>query len=68
MCFACLYKGTPPDCLEINECETNPCMNNATCQNLINEYRCDCVDGFDGKNCSNNIDDCSPDPCENGAK
>uniref|UniRef100_A0A1X7T6V2 EGF-like domain-containing protein n=1 Tax=Amphimedon queenslandica TaxID=400682 RepID=A0A1X7T6V2_AMPQE len=28
---------------------------------------CHCVEGYTGKNCSVNIDDCSPNPCQNGA-
>lgn len=35
-------------------------------QDLINNYRCDCVVGWTGRNCDVNIDDCSPNPCQNG--
>ncbi|KAJ8030120.1 Coagulation factor VII [Holothuria leucospilota] len=28
-----------------------PCQNNATCNNLLNMYTCDCPDGFEGVNC-----------------
>ncbi|PKN57075.1 MAG: hypothetical protein CVU56_12860 [Deltaproteobacteria bacterium HGW-Deltaproteobacteria-14] len=27
---------------------------------------CECDAGYDGATCANNIDDCSPDPCQNG--
>ena len=27
---------------------------------------CNCDEGFTGRNCSINIDDCTPNPCENG--
>ncbi|CAH3161494.1 unnamed protein product, partial [Porites lobata] len=30
-----------------------------------NDYNCTCVPGFVGKNCSNNTDDCYPNPCLN---
>jgi hypothetical protein len=33
----------------INDCENNLCMNNATCIDAINSYSCQCINGFDGK-------------------
>ena len=39
--------------LDINECATTPCMNNATCNNLNNTYSCNCVEGFIGTTCEN---------------
>ena len=30
---------------EINECEPNPCQNGATCDDLINAFRCNCTEG-----------------------
>ena len=29
--------------LDIDECDSDPCQNNATCVDLINEFRCDSV-------------------------
>lgn len=37
----------------INECLPGICLNNGTCTDLVNAYRCDCVLGFDGTNCEN---------------
>ena len=39
--------------LDINDCYPNPCLNNGTCTDGVNEYNCTCVPGFEGKNCSN---------------
>lgn len=39
--------------LDIDECEVQPCQNNGTCVDLINEYQCYCIDGFNDKNCTN---------------
>ena len=36
---------------DINECQSHPCMNNATCNDLINTYNCSCVPGYVGYNC-----------------
>ena len=41
--------------IDIDECEILPCQNNATCQNLINDYSCICWPGYEGKNCSTDI-------------
>ncbi|XP_053398283.1 neurogenic locus Notch protein-like [Mercenaria mercenaria] len=33
---------------------------------MINDYTCNCVAGYEGKNCGTNIDECDSDPCQNG--
>ncbi|KAI8773703.1 uncharacterized protein LOC106065087 isoform X1 [Biomphalaria glabrata] len=37
--------------IEILECESNPCLNDAVCSDLINGYLCTCKNGFTGTNC-----------------
>ena len=37
----------------MDECASDPCQNNATCVDLINEFRCDCIPGFNGTLCGN---------------
>lgn len=59
------YAGTRCD-LDIDECLSHPCKNNATCHNLINNYECDCPPGYRGKDCSIDVDECEPKPCRNG--
>jgi len=53
-------------------CAPNPCKNNATCIKDSDEaHHCKCVPGFNGDNCENNIDDCTPaaiKSCKNGGK
>ena len=36
-------------------------------QDLVNAYRCVCVEGYIGTDCETNRDDCVPMPCQNGA-
>jgi len=36
---------------DIDECDSNPCQNGATCNDLVGEYRCDCVNGTTGVQC-----------------
>ena len=45
--------GTPPNfaCREIDECLGNPCQNGAICKDRVNDYECQCRNGYRGKNC-----------------
>jgi hypothetical protein len=36
---------------DINECDSNPCVNGGTCVNRVNSYACTCVGGYIGTNC-----------------
>ncbi|XP_078495665.1 uncharacterized protein LOC144751206 [Ciona intestinalis] len=51
---------------DIDDCATNPCMNNGTCTDGVDSYTCICVAGYTGANCTADIDDCAPNPCSNG--
>ena len=35
------------------------CQNDARCVNLVGDYKCHCTAGFEGKNCSIDIDECT---------
>lgn len=37
--------------IDIDECASEPCQNNATCTQFLNGYNCTCVDGYTGDNC-----------------
>ena len=37
--------------LDINECESRPCMNNGKCIDEVNKYNCQCMAGYTGLNC-----------------
>ncbi|XP_077966187.1 uncharacterized protein LOC120340754 isoform X2 [Styela clava] len=70
----CLAEYTGKDCeIKIEKpepkaepCESNPCQNEATCTNDGDNYRCQCVEGWEGTNCEQDIDECSSNPCQNG--
>lgn len=53
--------------VEIDECESGPCRNRATCHDLIGMYACECLPGFDGIDCEVDVDECVSEPCQNGA-
>jgi len=37
---------------DIDECAEQPCQNGGNCTDEVNDFRCDCVTGYTGKNCS----------------
>ena len=39
--------------LEINECESLPCSNGATCLNIVDGYHCTCAPGYNDTHCKN---------------
>ena len=41
------YQGVTCE-VEINECESSPCFNNATCVDQLAAFQCECVNGFEG--------------------
>ena len=34
--------------MDIDECESDPCLNKGVCINLVNAFTCRCDDGFTG--------------------
>ncbi len=36
---------------EVDECQSSPCQNGATCTDEANSFSCSCVDGFTGSLC-----------------
>ncbi|KAL0994650.1 hypothetical protein UPYG_G00125340 [Umbra pygmaea] len=59
------YGGTNCE-LETNECDSNPCKNGGSCNDLENDYSCTCPQGFYGKNCEILAMTCADGPCFNG--
>ncbi len=31
---------------QIDQCQSNPCLNGGICRTLINSYKCDCLQGY----------------------
>ena len=48
--------------LDINECSSNPCHDNATCTDNEGSFDCQCKDGFsgDGLSCISKADHLDP--------
>ncbi|KAJ7366002.1 Olfactomedin-like protein 2A [Desmophyllum pertusum] len=39
--------------VDINECDSNPCLNGGSSVDLVNEYNCICPPGYNGSRCGN---------------
>ena len=50
---------------DVNECDNNPCKNDAACTNSDGDYMCNCTIGYEGKNCDQ--PDCDAVNCQNEA-
>lgn len=37
---------------DINDCAPNPCKNNGTCTDKVNDFSCECLHGFSGRTCA----------------
>ena len=46
-------------------CIRDRCMNNGVCIDLIDNYECKCLEGFTGRNCEYNVNECISEPCQN---
>ena len=74
--FSCPANVTGPTCEDdVDECVVaNPCLNGATCLNVFGSYQCRCINGWEGKDCAINTDDCElssesdPPRCQNGGQ
>ncbi|CAH2267692.1 jg1691, partial [Pararge aegeria aegeria] len=55
--------------VNIDDCLTHRCQNNATCLDHLEGYTCKCAPGFMGEFCEKKIPFCSAEfnPCANGA-
>ncbi|KAM9615896.1 sushi, nidogen and EGF-like domain-containing protein 1 isoform 9-T9 [Morphnus guianensis] len=58
----------PPECDEIDECLSQPCLNGGRCKDRIAEFLCLCEPGYTGHHCELEVDACESAPCRNGGE
>ncbi|KAM8787743.1 sushi, nidogen and EGF-like domain-containing protein 1 [Rhynchonycteris naso] len=56
----------PPQCHEIDECRSQPCLHGGSCQDRVAGYLCICSPGHEGARCELETDECQVQPCRNG--
>ncbi|XP_015999698.2 sushi, nidogen and EGF-like domain-containing protein 1 isoform X2 [Rousettus aegyptiacus] len=56
----------PPQCHEIDECLSQPCLHGGSCQDRVAGYLCACSPGREGARCELETDECQAQPCRNG--
>ncbi|XP_033634137.1 MAM and LDL-receptor class A domain-containing protein 1-like [Asterias rubens] len=50
-------------CMGVDFCRSFPCLNGGSCtQTSQDDFQCGCAKGYDGLDCSTNIDECNLDP------
>ena len=58
-------RDMPLETLEINDCFSIPCQNDATCVPMDSGFQCQCQPGFQGSLCEIKVDPCLSSPCLN---
>ena len=43
--------------IDINECKSSPCLNNGTCRDGVDSYKCICDDRYKGAHCEKGTKD-----------
>ncbi|XP_018896752.2 protein crumbs isoform X2 [Bemisia tabaci] len=62
------YDDSEPDVeLGCYLCSPSECLNGGKCTNIVESYNCDCPPGYEGDDCSVNIDECANSGCKNSA-
>ncbi|XP_014328981.2 protein crumbs homolog 2-like [Xiphophorus maculatus] len=54
-------------CSSAPVCDSGPCLNGATCEDLFNKFGCVCDTGWEGELCETDTDDCASQPCVYGS-
>ncbi|XP_065826334.1 uncharacterized protein [Oscarella lobularis] len=65
MCRPPPFSLSPPPMPNINECLSMPCQN-GRCEDLVNDFNCECFAGYTGTFCETDINECDSNPCQNG--
>lgn len=57
----------PPPTSHADVNVTHLCRNGGLCMDAGNTHHCRCQAGYTGSYCEDQVDECSPSPCQNGA-
>ena len=45
------FPDVPGVYIDIDDCRSHPCQNEAVCIDKINQYRCECAPGYESDHC-----------------
>uniref|UniRef100_A0A8C1RDL0 Neurogenic locus notch homolog protein 1 n=1 Tax=Cyprinus carpio TaxID=7962 RepID=A0A8C1RDL0_CYPCA len=63
----CVFLRLGPNCqTNINECASNPCLNQGTCIDDVAGFKCNCMLPYTGEVCERVLAPCAQRPCKNG--
>jgi hypothetical protein len=57
----CAIPGTFEHFVKVNECDLEPCQNGGMCTPGTRSYTCQCMPGWSGENCDEDVDECQVD-------
>ena len=52
ICRSVTYISLNNSLADVDECSSNPCLNDGTCIDDVNSFSCLCADGFEGVFCN----------------
>ncbi|KAF6274493.1 crumbs cell polarity complex component 1 [Rhinolophus ferrumequinum] len=55
-----------PGSLQLDACNSNPCLHGGNCENIYSFYHCSCPVGWAGPHGELNVDECFSNPCNHG--
>ncbi|XP_022787244.1 protein eyes shut-like [Stylophora pistillata] len=61
------FTGDGKTCIDIDDCMNHRCSNSGSCVDGLNNYTCNCLEGYTGNHCEIDIDRCVNHTCLNGA-
>nr|CAD7258136.1 unnamed protein product [Timema shepardi] len=53
--------------VNIDDCASEPCLNEAICKDQVGGFKCECQPGWSGDRCEQDIGTCLNEPCQNAA-
>uniref|UniRef100_A0A9J8A3C5 Neurogenic locus notch homolog protein 1 n=1 Tax=Cyprinus carpio carpio TaxID=630221 RepID=A0A9J8A3C5_CYPCA len=65
--MVCVFLHLGPNCqTNINECASNPCLNQGSCIDDVAGFKCNCMLPYTGEVCESVLAPCAPRHCKNG--